>query len=213
MPSVRAAAAQGARIPRRPRRRSVRQRADARGRRREWTVTHRERAADRCRPRRRGSEATPPGVPYRRRPGGPAPGWHSARRSDGRWRRRQAIPWRTQPSAFALGASAFALRATVDKPSRAARQFASSKLPVHFQRLANDFYRVRRPQQILHDHLLVLENLVVLEEAADLAKLMDRQLRLVGVVGERGIADADRDDLVVEPLLVPHPHDADRARL
>ena len=59
--------------------------------------------------------------------------------------------------------------------------------------------------------LLLLEDLVILEEAPDLAQHVLRQLALVGVVGERGIADADRDDLVVDALLVAHPHHPDGA--
>jgi hypothetical protein len=59
----------------------------------------------------------------------------------------------------------------------------------------------------------VLEHLVVLEEPANLAQDVRRQLRLVGEVGERRIAHADGDDLVVDSLFVAHPHHADGAGL
>src|SRR5687767_8017837 len=42
---------------------------------------------------------------------------------------------------------------------------------------------------------------------------MAGQLRLVAIVGERWITNRDGDDLVVDPLLVAHAHDADGARL
>ena len=59
----------------------------------------------------------------------------------------------------------------------------------------------------------MLERLVVLEEAPQFAQQMAGQLRLVGVIGKRRVAHADRHDLVVDALLVAHAHHADRARL
>ena len=60
-------------------------------------------------------------------------------------------------------------------------------------------------------HLLVLDDLGVLEEAPHLAQDVAGPLRVIGVVCERRVAHADSDELVVEPLLVAHAHDANRA--
>src|SRR4029453_5500613 len=92
-------------------------------------------------------------------------------------------------------------------------QLAPPKLAVQIQRLADDADGVLDAQHFLDDHLLVLERLVVLEEAADFPQRVTRNLRFVGVFGEGWIANADGDDLVVDPFLVAHAHDADGAGL
>jgi len=48
------------------------------------------------------------------------------------------------------------------------RQLPSPQLSIQLQRLANDVERLRRPDQVLDDNLLLLEDLVILEEAAQL---------------------------------------------
>src|SRR6185436_3486867 len=77
-------------------------------------------------------------------------------------------------------------------------QLAAAELAVEIQRLADDADGVLDAQHVLDDHLLVLQCLVVFEEAADFAERVTGDLPLVGVFGERRVAHADRDDLVVD---------------
>src|SRR5215213_4485277 len=94
-----------------------------------------------------------------------------------------------------------------------AAQLAAAKLAVQVQRFTDDADGVLNAEHVLDDDLLVLERLVVFEEAADLPQGMPGNLSLVGVLGKRGIAHAHGDDLVVDALLVAHPHHANRACL
>ena len=96
--------------------------------------------------------------------------------------------------------------------SLSAVDLAAPQLAIEVERLLEDPHAPRRAQEVLDHDLLVLERLVVLEEPPDLAQRVRGQLRVVGVVDERRIVDADGDDLVVDALLVAHPHHADRAR-
>jgi hypothetical protein len=70
-----------------------------------------------------------------------------------------------------------------------------------------------RAEHLFDDNLLVLESLVILKKPLNLTKHVRRQLALVGVIGKGRIVDTDRHDLVVDPLLVPHAHDADSPRI
>src|SRR6478672_4653938 len=92
-------------------------------------------------------------------------------------------------------------------------QFTPPQLAIHAEHVLDDPDRVGRAHEVLDDNLLVLERLVVLEEAPDLAQQVARELPVLGVFAEGGIFHADGDDLVVEALLVAHPHDADRPGL
>jgi hypothetical protein len=95
----------------------------------------------------------------------------------------------------------------------AAADLAAPELAVQIERLTDDGQRLGRAQDVLDHDRLVLEDLVVLKEALDLAGHVGGQLLVIGVVAEGRVADADGDDLVVDPLVVAHSHQADGARL
>ena len=59
------------------------------------------------------------------------------------------------------------------------RNFAAPQPAVHVERLLENLHGVFGAHEILDDHLLVLERLVVLEEAADLAQRVRRQLPVI----------------------------------
>ena len=67
----------------------------------------------------------------------------------------------------------------------------------------------RPPLRLAHQHLLVLQRLVVLEEALELPHPVGGHLGDVGDVGVLGVVGGDGDELVVLPLVVPHAHHAD----
>src|SRR5438034_180784 len=105
------------------------------------------------------------------------------------------------------------LACPTDRRSLFLPNLTAAKLTIQLERLADNPDGVGRPEQILDDHLFVLQRFVVFEEAADLAHLVRGELRFVRVVGKGRVLDADGDDLVVEPFLVAHSHDADPAPL
>src|SRR5262249_45124326 len=94
---------------------------------------------------------------------------------------------------------------------RGASQLSAAQPPVQLQRVTDDRERFVSAKQVLDDDLLVLQHFVILEEAAELPEYVFRQIRSAAIVGEPGIADADRYDLVVDALLVAHSHHADGA--
>src|SRR3954468_18559215 len=92
-------------------------------------------------------------------------------------------------------------------------QLAAAQPPIQIQGVIDDRDRLARPEHVLDHDLLVLEHLVVFEEPAHHPQHVGRQLGLVAVIGIRRVAHADRHDLIVNPLLVTHPHHADGARV
>src|SRR5688572_19424774 len=64
-------------------------------------------------------------------------------------------------------------------------QLAAAKLAIEIERLPDDADRVLDAEHVFDDDLLVLECLVVLEEAADFTERVAGNLFLVGVFGER----------------------------
>src|SRR5690606_18957426 len=131
------------------------------------------------------------------------------------WR---ATPASSRRTAFCTTPSSSASRRGADRapgtPSdRAGAELAAAEPPVQFERLANDHERLGRPEEVLDLDGLVLESLVVLEKALDLALRVGRELDAIPVVGERGVAHVHGEDLVVDAFVVPHAHEPDRSRL
>ena len=82
---------------------------------------------------------------------------------------------------------------------------------VEAHRVPDHVKRLFPIQELVHDDRLVLERLVVLEEAAELRDPVRRQLADRGVVDVLRIVGVDGEDLVVLLALIAHLHDADRA--
>ena len=80
------------------------------------------------------------------------------------------------------------------------------------ERLAHGEHCGARPEEALDLDGLVLEHLVVLEEALELAREVARKLRDVAELRIGRIIDMDGDDLVVGHPIIEHAHQADGAR-
>jgi len=77
------------------------------------------------------------------------------------------------------------------------------------ERVADHAQRVGNAERLVDDHVFAFEHLVILEEPHHLADNVLRQIAEVLVVGERRVADAHGEQLVVDSLVVPPLHDAD----
>src|SRR5580700_8068014 len=82
-----------------------------------------------------------------------------------------------------------------------ARTRRRDAIPVEANRVPDDLFGLGPTPDPVDVHYLVLEHLVVEEEALDLPEAVGRQLGHVPVVGVLGIVHVDRDDLVVGALL------------
>ena len=86
-------------------------------------------------------------------------------------------------------------------------------LAVALKRVLDDRQRDRRRLELVDLDRLPFKLLVVLEEASEHHQTMRRQLGGLLKAVELGVADRDREDLVVALAAVDHRHQADRAGL
>src|SRR5690606_13720863 len=81
--------------------------------------------------------------------------------------------------------------------------------PIEREGMEHGFEGVLGPTEMIDPHDLVLQDLVVLEEALDLRRRVARQLLDVAALRERRVVQMDGDDLVVDQAVLLHAHDAD----
>ena len=81
-----------------------------------------------------------------------------------------------------------------------------SMLSVACDRLRNTLQCLCPIEEISHDNGFIFQSLVILTEAFDLKHTMWRQFKNRVVVRIIGIVDVHRNDLIINPALVPHLH-------